>query len=103
MAPYRGVSRPQLVLTMERLLQKAALRLDLDLVEIHSRNLIPDDAFPWTGPTGLVIDRGSYHEALATCADALDLDAFRQRRQAAREEGRLLGAEIGRASCRERG
>ncbi len=50
MAPYRGVSRPQMVLAMERLLQKAALRLDLDPVEIRRRNLIPQDAFPWTGP-----------------------------------------------------
>ena len=94
MAPYRGVSRPQLVLTMERLLQKAALRLDLDPVEIRSLNLIPDDAFPWTAPAGLVIDRGSYHEALATCAEALDLTGFRERRQAARDDGRLLGAGI---------
>src|SRR5919199_2838436 len=30
MAPYRGVSRPQMVLAMERLLQRAARRLDLD-------------------------------------------------------------------------
>ncbi|HYM58903.1 MAG TPA: xanthine dehydrogenase family protein molybdopterin-binding subunit [Solirubrobacteraceae bacterium] len=91
MAPYRGVSRPQMVLAMERLLQKAALRLDVDPVEIRRRNLIPPEAFPWTGPAGLVIDRGSYHEALDTCAEALDIAAFRERQGAAREEGRLLG------------
>ena len=91
MAPYRGVSRPQMVLAMERLLQKAALRLDVDPVEIRRLNLIPPDAFPWTGPAGLVIDRGSYHEALDTCAGALDIAAFRERQGAAREEGRLLG------------
>ncbi len=94
MAPYRGVSRPQMVLAMERLLQKAALKLDLDPVEIRRRNLIPPDAFPWTGPAGLVIDSGNYHEALETCADALDLDAFRERQRAARDEGRLLGVGI---------
>lgn len=91
MAPYRGVSRPQMVLTMERLLQKASLRLDIDPVEIRRRNLIPPDAFPWTGPAGLVIDRGSYHEALEGCAEALDVTAFRERQGAARGEGRLLG------------
>jgi carbon-monoxide dehydrogenase large subunit len=58
------------------------------------RNLIPPDAFPWTGPAGLVIDSGSYHDALETCADALDLDAFRERQRAARDEGRLLGLGI---------
>ena len=76
------------------LLQKAARRLDLDPVEIRRRNLIPQDAFPWTGPAGLVIDRGSYHEALETCADALDTTAFAERRRAARDEGRLLGIGI---------
>ena len=100
MAPYRGVSRPQMVLAMERLMQKAARRLDLDPVEIRRRNLIPPDAFPWTGPAGLVIDRGSYHEALETCAEALDIDAFRERQSAAREEGRLLG--LGLACFAER-
>jgi carbon-monoxide dehydrogenase large subunit len=94
MAPYRGVSRPQMVLAMERLLQKAALRLDLDPVEIRRRNLIPPDAFPWTGPAGLVIDSGSYHEALETCAEALDAGGFAERRRAARDEGRLLGLGI---------
>jgi carbon-monoxide dehydrogenase large subunit len=94
MAPYRGVSRPQMVLAMERLLQKAATRLEIDPVEIRRRNLIPPDAFPWTGPAGLVIDRGSYHEALETCARAMNADGFAERRRAAREEGRLLGLGI---------
>jgi carbon-monoxide dehydrogenase large subunit len=91
MAPYRGVSRPQIVLAMERLLQKAALRLGLDPVTIRERNLIPPDAFPYTGPAGLVIDKGSYHEALRTCARALDVDGFRERQREARDAGRLLG------------
>ena len=50
--------------------------------------------------TGLVIDRGSYHEALEACADALDLDAFRERQSAARDDGRLLG--LGLACFAER-
>ena len=91
MAPYRGVSRPQIVLVMERLLQKAARELDLDPVEIRRRNLIPDDAFPSTSPAGLVIDRGSYRESLDRCAQRLGYDEFRERQRRARDEGRLLG------------
>ena len=91
MAPYRGVSRPQIVLVMERLLQKAARELDLDPVEIRRRNLIPDDAFPSTSPAGLVIDRGSYRESLDRCAERLGYDEFRERQRRARDEGRLLG------------
>src|SRR4029079_4287172 len=58
------------------------------------RNLIPQDAFPWTGPAGLVIDRGSYHEALETCADTRGATAFAERRRTSRDEGRLLGLGI---------
>jgi carbon-monoxide dehydrogenase large subunit len=91
MAPYRGVSRPQMVLAMERLLQKAALRLDIEVDEIRRRNLIPPGAFPHVSPTGLSIDEGSYHESLALCARTLGLEAFRARQRAARAQGRLLG------------
>jgi carbon-monoxide dehydrogenase large subunit len=91
MAPYRGVARPQIVLVMERLMQKAARRLGLEQSEVRARNLIPDHAFPYTAASGLRIDKGSYRESLARCVDALDLRAFRERQQAAREEGRLIG------------
>lgn len=91
MAPYRGVARPQLVLVMEGLMQRAARRLGLEQSEVRARNLIPDDAFPYTTAAGLRIDKGSYGESLARCVDALDLGAFRERQEAARREGRLIG------------
>ena len=100
MAPYRGVSRPQIVLVVERLLQKAARELDLDPMEIRRRNLIPDDAFPYATPSGLTIDPGSYREALDRCAAALGYEALRERQRAEREEGRLMG--IGFACFAER-
>jgi aerobic carbon-monoxide dehydrogenase large subunit len=91
MAPYRGVSRPQFTLVMERLMQKAAQRLDTDEVEIRRRNLITDDEFPYESPTGVVYDPGSYIEALDTCAKALDFDTWKERQEKARSEGRLVG------------
>jgi carbon-monoxide dehydrogenase large subunit len=91
MAPYRGVARPQMVLAMERLLQKAARRLEIEVDEIRLRNLIPPGAFPHVSPSGLSIDEGSYHESVSLCSETLDLPGFRERQRAAREEGRLLG------------
>jgi carbon-monoxide dehydrogenase large subunit len=46
-APYRGVSRPQQVMVVERLMERAARELDLDPVEIRRRNVITE--FPYTG------------------------------------------------------
>jgi carbon-monoxide dehydrogenase large subunit len=99
-APYRGVSRPQIVLVMERLMQKAARALGLDGVEVRRRNLIAAADFPYAGVNGLVYDPGSYVEALELCAGALDAVTWPERQAAARTEGRLLG--LGFACFNER-
>ena len=91
MAPYRGVSRPQITLVMERLMQKAAKRVGIDAVEIRRRNLITADEFPYKNPTGIVYDPGSYVESLEKCAEALDLSTWRRQQEEARREGRLIG------------
>lgn len=66
-APYRGVSRPQIVLVMERLMDKAARRLGIDRIEIRRRNTIRADEFPYTGPNGITYEPGSYLESLERC------------------------------------
>jgi aerobic carbon-monoxide dehydrogenase large subunit len=63
-APYRGVSRPQMVLVMERLMEKAAAALDLDPLGVRRRNLIGPGEFPYTGVNKITYDEGSYREAL---------------------------------------
>ena len=63
-APYRGVSRPQLVLVMERLMEKAAEQLDLDPLDVRRRNMIKEHDFPYTGVNGVTYDEGSYQESL---------------------------------------
>jgi carbon-monoxide dehydrogenase large subunit len=89
MAPYRGVSRPVLTFTMERLMDAAARRFGLDPVEIRRRNLIRK--FPYTSAAGLVYDEGSYVQALDAAAKAIDVPAFRRSQQEARDEGRYMG------------
>jgi carbon-monoxide dehydrogenase large subunit len=63
-APYRGVSRPQIVLVMERLMEKAARELGLGPLEVRRRNLIGPGEFPYTGVNGITYDEGSYRESL---------------------------------------
>jgi aerobic carbon-monoxide dehydrogenase large subunit len=63
-APYRGVSRPQIVLVMERLMEKAAAALDLGPLQVRRRNLIGPGEFPYTGVNLITYDEGSYREAL---------------------------------------
>lgn len=89
MAPYRGVARPMLTLTMEQMMDSAAEQLGLDPVEIRRRNLIT--SFPHKSPTGLVYDEASYLEAMEAAVEAADIPGFRARQEAARAEGKFLG------------
>jgi aerobic carbon-monoxide dehydrogenase large subunit len=90
-APYRGVSRPQITFVMERLMDMAARRLGLDPIEIRMRNLIAPGEFPYRSAAGLLYDEGSYHESLRRCAAELGHDDWPARQAEARERGRLIG------------
>ncbi|UYM07283.1 xanthine dehydrogenase family protein molybdopterin-binding subunit [Solicola gregarius] len=98
-APYRGVSRPQIVLVMERLMDKAAKQLDIDRVEIRRRNTIHADEFPYTGPNGITYEPGSYVESLDRLVDEIGKAGWWERR-AATADGVLRG--IGIANFSER-
>jgi aerobic carbon-monoxide dehydrogenase large subunit len=92
MAPYRGVSRPVITAAIERLMDRAAVRLGLDTLEIRRRNLITE--FPHTSVTGVVHDPGSYREAMEAAARVVNIAQFRARQQTARADGRWLGLGI---------
>ena len=92
MAPYRGVSRPVITFTLERLMDKAAAAFGLDPVEIRRRNLVK--TFPYTSATGLVFDEATYVETMDMAVEAVGVPAFRARQAKARADGRYLGLGI---------
>src|SRR5580700_2736788 len=99
-APYRGVSRPQIVLVMERLMEKAAEALGLDPLAVRRINLISPGEFPYTGVNGITYDEGSYRESL----DQAEKHVTEQGWPAERDRLRLAGlrAGIGYACFSER-
>src|SRR5690606_23852370 len=62
--------------------------------EVRRRNLVPEDAFPYTTPTGLEYDSGRYEAALDKALAMLDYGAFRQEQERLRKEGRYLGVGV---------
>ena len=98
MAPYRGVSRPVITFTLERLMDKAARAFAIDPVDIRRGNLI--DKFPYKSAMGLEYDDATYKETLEMAVKAVDVPAFRKRQKEARAKGRHLG--IGFATFSER-
>ena len=92
MAPYRGVSRPTITFTIERLMDKAAAAFGIDPVEIRRRNLVK--TFPYTSVTGLVFDEATYVQTMEKAVAMADIPAFRARQTRARREGCYLGFGI---------
>jgi carbon-monoxide dehydrogenase large subunit len=92
MAPYRGVSRPVITFTIERLMDKAAAAFGIDPIEIRRRNLIRK--FPHTSPMGLVFDEATYLETMEAAVKAAGVPDFRARQAKLQAEGRYLGFGI---------
>lgn len=87
----RGFGGPQIYFALERLMQRVAVELDLDPLDVISRNLIQPDAFPYRTASGALYDSGDYQAALQGVMDSGVLADLKRRRVAARSEGRLYG------------
>jgi aerobic carbon-monoxide dehydrogenase large subunit len=98
-APYRGVSRPQIVMVMEGLMDKAAARLGIDRFEIRRRNTIAEQDFPYIGVNGITYEPGSYLEALEKCLAETRAAGWWEQRDRA-DDGLIRG--IGIANFNER-
>ena len=92
--PYRGAGRPEACYVLERLMDEAALALGIDRVEIRRRNLVPANAMPYTGATGVTIDSGDFERILDECLALADWNGFEDRRAASERKGLLRGRAI---------
>jgi carbon-monoxide dehydrogenase large subunit len=81
--PYRGAGRPEMALLVERLVDIAARRLDLDPFVLRDKNIIPFASFPWTLPSSARYDSGDFARLMRTARQASDWDGFESRQAAA--------------------
>ncbi|MDR7103652.1 xanthine dehydrogenase family protein molybdopterin-binding subunit [Croceicoccus sp. BE223] len=89
--PYRGAGRPEATVVVERLVDKAAMKLGMDPADLRERNLIPADQFPFNTGFVFTYDSGDYPEGLRIAREASDWDGFEQRRIASLRRGKLRG------------
>lgn len=82
--PYRGAGGPEAAVPIERIMDEAARRLQLDPAEIRRRNFIGPDEFPYTTATGLTYDSGEFEPALDRALDMIGYADLRQRQPAER-------------------
>ncbi len=95
----RGFGGPQVYYALERLMQRIAVELKLDPVDVIRRNLIPATAFPYRTASGGLLDSGNYDKAVEIAIEQGGLGELRAKQKAAREAGKLYG--IGFASVVE--
>ena len=102
LGPYRGAGRPEASYVMERLMDEAARKLDLDPVELRRRNFIPPSAMPynttagWTvgAAAGWTYDSGDFARLTERCIEISDWNGFPQRKRETEARGRLRGRAL---------
>ena len=94
LGPYRGAGRPEAIIAIEQLLDRAASEMGIDRVEIRRRNLIAPSAMPYTTPNGPIYDSGEFEACLDKALALADWDGFPSRRAASEKDGRLRGIGI---------
>jgi carbon-monoxide dehydrogenase large subunit len=88
---YRGAGRPEMGYLLERLVERAALELGADPVELRLKNLIPAARMPYANPAGYTYDCGDFEKMLRGALEAAGWDGFPQRRKAAAARGLRYG------------
>jgi carbon-monoxide dehydrogenase large subunit len=92
---YRGAGRPEATYLLERLIDLAALEMNMDPVELRFKNFIPPfDGISQPGyqtQVALQYDSGNYEGVLKKGLTMLGYDDFRKQQKDAAQNGKLLG------------
>ena len=91
---YRAVGHPIACAVTETLVDHAARKLGLDPFEIRRRNIITQDLYPYTSPTGYKFERLSHEACLEKMQALMDYARLRKEQAALREKGVYRGIGI---------
>src|SRR5216110_2713902 len=74
---YRAVGHPIAVALTEGIVDLAAQKLGMDPAEFRRKNLIADDAYPYTFPSGIKFEKLSHHKTLELLLEKMNYRALR--------------------------
>ena len=94
MCQYRAVGHPIACSVTEGLVDLAAAKIGMDPVELRRRNLIPDDGYPCTSPSGLRFELLSHHAAMNKLMTMMDYASLRAEQASLREKNIHRGIGI---------
>ena len=88
---YRAVGHPIAVALTEAIVDDGARALGMDPIAFRRRNLIPDDAYPYSFPSGLKFEKLSHHQCLDKLVALMDYDGLRAEQISLRAKGIYRG------------
>ena len=88
---YRAVGHPIAVSITECIVDLAAQKLGIDPAEFRRRNLIADDAYPYTSASGMKFEKLSHHQTLDKLLAMMNYDALRAEQTELRKRGIYRG------------
>jgi carbon-monoxide dehydrogenase large subunit len=92
--PYRGAGRPESVLNIERLVDKAAKDLGIDRLEIRRKNFIRPEQFPYKTAVGVEYDSGDYFKSLDEAIKIANYQDLLRQRDERRARGEIVGVGV---------
>ncbi|HTP97492.1 MAG TPA: xanthine dehydrogenase family protein molybdopterin-binding subunit [Burkholderiales bacterium] len=91
---YRAVGHPIAVAITEAIVDLAAHELGIDPVELRRRNLIPDDAYPYTSASGMKFEKLSHHRCLDRLTEMMQYGKLRAEQAELRKRGVYRGIGV---------
>jgi len=88
---YRAVGHPIAVALTEGIVDLAAQKLGMDPAEFRRKNLIPDDAYPYTFPSGIKFEKLSHHKALDLLLKTMQYSQLRDEQARLRKQKTYRG------------
>src|SRR5206468_10686951 len=88
---YRAVGHPIAVALTEGIIDLAAQKLGMDVAEFRRKNLIPDDAYPYTFPSGIKFEKLSHHKSLDLLLKITNYSQLREEQRQLRSKGIYRG------------
>ena len=89
---YRGAGRPEATYTIERIVDKAALELGMDPIDIRMKNFPTE--FPYKQTLIHQVDSGDYVAGLEKAKQMADYDGFADRKKDSESRGKLRGIGV---------
>jgi aerobic carbon-monoxide dehydrogenase large subunit len=91
---YRGAGRPEATHLIERMVDRLAMELNIDPVEVRRKNFPQPAEFPFATAAGLSYDSGNYQASLDKLVGLIDYRRFREEQASLRQQGKYQGIGI---------